>query len=37
MEDMAENIENLIELLGSTILETDLSHIHAIEIVKGNC
>ena len=33
---MAENIQALIELLGSSILDMDLSHISGAEIVLGN-
>lgn len=33
---MAENIQNLIDLLGGQILKHDLSHIRGEEIVAGN-
>ena len=33
---MAENIQALIDLLGSQILKYDLSHISGKEIVSGN-
>lgn len=35
-DEMAENIQALIELLGSQILKYDLSHISGREIVSGN-
>lgn len=36
VEDQIENIDALIELLGSSAIEEDLSHIKGEEIVKGS-
>ena len=33
---MAENIQALVDLLGGSILDLDLSHIQGAEIVNGN-